>query len=96
TASGASAFVAGSSIDSKGFVTFDYKQGTNTAAYPIVAVTYGLGKTAKSAKNAVVADFFTWILTTYSPANAESLGYAPLTGALKTAAEAQAKLVNSK
>ncbi|MFM7827414.1 MAG: substrate-binding domain-containing protein [Acidimicrobiaceae bacterium] len=96
TAAGASAFVAGSRIDSKGFVTFDYKQGTNTAAYPIVAVTYGLGKTAKSAKNAVVADFFTWILTTYSPANSESLGYAPLTGALKTAAEAQAKLVNSK
>ena len=96
TATAASAFVSGASIDSVGFVTFDYKQGTNTAAYPVVAVTYGLGKTAKSAKNAVVADFFTWILTTYSPANSEALGYAPLTGALKTAAEAQAKKVNSK
>lgn len=96
TAAATSAFVAGASIDSVGFVTFDYKQGTNAAAYPVVAVTYGLGKTAKSAKNAVVADFFTWILTTYSPANADALGYAPLTGALKTAAEAQAKKVNSK
>ena len=96
TAAATSAFVAGASIDSVGFVTFDYKQGTNEAAYPVVAVTYGLGKTAKSAKNAVVADFFTWILTTYSPANADALGYAPLTGALKTAAEAQAKKVNSK
>jgi ABC-type phosphate transport system substrate-binding protein len=96
TAAAASAFVSGASIDSVGFVTFDYKQATNTAAYPVVAVTYGLGKTAKSAKNAVVADFFTWILTTYSPANSEALGYAPLTGALKTAAEAQAKKVNSK
>ena len=96
TAAAASAFVAGASIDSVGFVTFDYKQGTNTDAYPVVAVTYGLGKTAKSAKNAVVADFFTWILTTYSPASSEALGYAPLTGALKTAAEAQAKKVNSK
>ena len=96
TAAATSAFVAGASIDSVGFVTFDYKQGTNEAAYPVVAVTYGLGKTAKSAKNAVVADFFTWILTTYSPANADALGYAPLTGALNTAAEAQAKKVNSK
>ena len=96
TAAAASAFVAGASISPVGFVTFDYKQGTNTAAYPVVAVTYGLGKTASSAKNAVVADFFTWILTTYSPANSEALGYAPLTGALKTAAETQAKKVNSK
>ena len=96
TSAAASAFVAGASIDSVGFVTFDYKQGTNTDAYPVVAVTYGLGKTAKSAKNAVVADFFTWILTTYSPASSEALGYAPLTGALKTAAEAQAKKINSK
>lgn len=96
TAAATSAFIAGATIDAAGFLTFDYKQGANSAAYPIVAATYGLGKTAKSAKNAVVSDFFTWILTTYGPANAEALGYAPLTGAIKTAAEAQAKKINSK
>jgi hypothetical protein len=37
-----------------------------------------------------------WVLNTYGPQNAEALGYAPLTGALKDAALAQAKLVNSK
>jgi len=96
TSAGTSAFISGASIDAKGFVTFNYSQATNLAAYPIVAITYGLGKTAKGAKNAVVSDFFTWILTTYAPANAEALGYAPLTGAIKTAAETQAKLINSK
>jgi len=59
-------------------------------------VTYGLGKTAKSAKNAVVSDFFSWILSTYAPASADALGYAPLTGAMLTAATAQAKKINSK
>jgi ABC-type phosphate transport system substrate-binding protein len=62
----------------------------------VVAVTYGLGKTAKSAKNAVVSDFFKWILTEYAPANAEALGYAPLDGAMKTAGLAKAAVVNSK
>lgn len=96
TAAGASAFVGGASIDATGFVTFNYAQVTNTAAYPIVAVTYGLGKTAKSAKNAVVSDFFSWILSTYAPANADSLGYAPLTGDMLAKATIQAKLINSK
>ena len=61
-----------------------------------VAVTYALGKTAKSAKNAVVSEYLQWILNTYAPANAEALAYAPLTGALKDKALVQAKLINSK
>ncbi|NQV96872.1 MAG: substrate-binding domain-containing protein [Acidimicrobiaceae bacterium] len=96
TAAGSSAFIAGASIDAIGFVTFNFKQTTNSTAYPIVAVTYGLGKTAKSAKNAVVSEFFTWVLNTYAPASADALGYAPLTGAMKDAGLAQAKKVNSK
>lgn len=96
TAAAASAFIAGASIDAAGFVTFNFKQATNTAAYPIVAVTYLLGKTAKSAKNTVVSEFATWMLSTYAPANADSLGYAPLTGAIQTAGLAQAKKINSK
>jgi len=96
TSAATSSFLAASSVDAKGFVTFDYKQATNTTAYPIVAITYALGKTAKSSKNAVVSDYLQWILNTYAPANAEALAYAPLTGTLKETALAQAKLINSK
>ncbi|MCX6531403.1 MAG: substrate-binding domain-containing protein [Actinobacteria bacterium] len=96
TAAAASAFISGASIDATGFVTFNFKQTTNADAYPIVAVTYLLGKTEKSAKNAVVSDFATWMLSTYAPANADALGYAPLTGAMQAAGLAQAKKINSK
>ena len=96
TAAATSSFLVASTVDATGFVTFDYKQTTNTTAYPIAAVTYALGKTAKSAKNAVVSEYLQWILNTYAPANAEALAYAPLTGALKDKALAQAKLINSK
>ena len=88
--------LSGSSVDAAGFVTFDYKQTKNINAYPIVAVTYALAKQAKSAKNALVAQYFKWIIETYAPANAEGLGYAPLTGAIKDAALAKVALVNSK
>ncbi|NBU06524.1 MAG: hypothetical protein EBT38_02315, partial [Acidimicrobiia bacterium] len=50
TAANTSSFLGGSTVDATGFVTFDYRQATNTTAYPISAVTYMLGKTAKSAK----------------------------------------------
>jgi len=96
TSANTAAMLAGSTVDDKGFVTFDYKQTKNTNAYPIVAITYALGKQAKSAKNALVAKYFKWIIETYAPANAEGLGYAPLTGALKDAALAKVALVNSK
>ncbi|MGA0787205.1 MAG: substrate-binding domain-containing protein [Ilumatobacteraceae bacterium] len=96
TSAAASAFLSGSRVDTKGFVTFDYAQKRNTSAYPIVAVTYVLGKTAKSSKNAVVSDYLQWILNTFAPTNAEALGYAPLSGALKDKALVQAKLINSK
>jgi len=96
TSSATSSFLDASTVDATGFVTFNYNQATNTTAYPIVAVTYALGKTAKSAKNAVVSEYLQWILNTYAPANAEALAYAPLTGSLKDKALAQAKLINSK
>ena len=96
TAAATSSFLSASTVDSTGFVTFNYNQGTNTTAYPVVAITYALGKTAKSAKNAVVSEYLQWILNTFAPANAEALAYAPLTGALKEKALTQAKLINSK
>jgi hypothetical protein len=55
-----------------------------------------LGKTAKSAKNALVAEFATWMINDYGPSSADALGYAPLAGAIKTAALAQVAKVNSK
>ena len=96
TAASAASMIGRSAIDAQGFVTFDYKQTTNKTAYPIVAVTYLLGKTAKSAKNAVVADFAKWMINDYGPTSADALGYAPLAGAIKTAALAQVAKVNSK
>ncbi|MBM3657169.1 MAG: hypothetical protein FJW93_02710 [Actinobacteria bacterium] len=96
TAAATSSFLSGSTVDGNGFATFDYKQATNTTAYPIVAITYALAKTAKNAKNDTVKQYLEWILNTYAPANAEALAYAPLTGALKTAALAQVAKVNSK
>ena len=87
--------IADSDIDSKGFVTFNFKQTANTTAYPFVAVTYALGRTAASAKATVVSDYLKWILTTYAPAAAESLGYAPLTGAILTVAKNNAARIGS-
>jgi phosphate transport system substrate-binding protein len=96
TAAAAASMIGGSTIDEKGFVTFDYKQTKNATAYPVVAVTYLLGKTAKSAKNAVVADFAKWMINDYGPSSADALGYAPLAGAIKAAALVQAAKINSK
>jgi phosphate transport system substrate-binding protein len=96
TAASAASMIGGAQIDEKGFVTFDYKQAKNRTAYPIVAVTYLLGKTAKSAKNALVADFAKWMINDYGPTAADALGYAPLAGAIKTAALAQVAKINSK
>ncbi len=95
TAAAVSSMIADSDVDSKGFVTFNFKQTTNTTAYPFVAVTYALGKIAKSSQNDVVRGYLQWILTTYAPTAAESLGYAPLTGALLTVAKNNALRVGS-
>lgn len=96
TASATSSFLNAATVADNGLVTIVYKQATNTSGYPIPAVTYMLAKTAKSAKNDVVKQYAEWILNTYAPANAEALGYAPLTGALRTSALAQAAKVSSK
>lgn len=96
TSANTSAMLSGSTVADSGFVTFDYKQTKNTNAYPVVAVTYALAKKEKSTKNALVADYFGWIINTYAPANAEGLGYASLTGNILTAAKEKLALVNSK
>ena len=95
TAAATSSMLAESTIDAKGFVTFNFNQTANTTAYPFVAVTYALGRTAASAKASVVSDYLKWILNTFSPASAEALGYAPLTGALLTIAKNNAARIGS-
>jgi ABC-type phosphate transport system substrate-binding protein len=95
TAAATSSMIADSDIDSKGFVTFNFKQTANATAYPFVAVTYALGRTAVSSKAIVVSGYLQWILNTYAPAFAESLGYAPLTGAILTVAKNNAARVGS-
>jgi len=42
-----------------------------------------------------VSDYLKWILNTYAPAAAESLGYAPLSGAILTVAKNNAMRVGS-
>ena len=95
TAAATSSMIADSDIDSKGFVTFNFNQTANTTAYPFVAITYALGRTAASAKATVVADYLKYILTTFAPLQAEALGYAPLTGAVLTIAKNNAARVGS-
>jgi phosphate transport system substrate-binding protein len=95
TAAAVSSMISNSDVDAKGFVTFNFKQTTNSTAYPFVAVTYALGRTAVSSKAIVVSDYLKWILSTYAPAAAESLGYAPLSGAILTIAKNNAMRVGS-
>ena len=95
TAAATSSMIADSDIDSRGLVTFNFKQTANTTAYPFIAVTYLLGRTAASAKALVVADYAKWILNTFSPAQAEALGYAPLTGSILAIAKNNAARIGS-
>ena len=95
TAAATASMIADSDIDAKGFVTFNYKQTSNTTAYPFVAITYALGRTAASAKALVVSDYLKYILNIYAPLQAESLGYAPLTGAVLTIAKNNAARIGS-
>lgn len=90
----AAAFVAKSTIDSTaGTLTFDYAT-TQTGAYPITAVSYGLGNTAAgsatAAENTIAKNFVDYFLNSCAPAVAEIKGYAALTGAALDLAKAQA------
>jgi ABC-type phosphate transport system substrate-binding protein len=96
TSANANSFLGGSNWDlNTGFATFNFQQATNTTAYPIIAVTYFLAKTAKSENNAVVQAFAKWIIEDFGPKNAEALGYVPLTGRPAEIALAQIAKINS-
>jgi len=89
-----SAFLSDYTPGAKGTISFKY-DNKDANAYPIAAVTYLLGKTAPSAKNAIVSDFATFLLDECGPQLAESLYYAPVAGALLKAAESLAKTINA-
>lgn len=96
------AFVNAGTLGTDGAVTFDY--ATKAAgAYPISAISYGLGNTAAnttsggnyktpptSNQNVVVREFVEFFLNTCAPSTAELKGYAPLTGAVLAKAKEQA------
>ena len=90
-----SAFLTESSVDDAGFVTLNYDQPTNLAAYPIAAVTYALGKVTRSPEGDVVREYFRWILNDFAPQYAQALGYAALDGKLKSRALTQVDKVSS-
>lgn len=76
--------LGGGTQDARGLITFNWNLSTNTTAYPIGAVTYGLCQTAADAKNKVIAQFFQWVISDFGPKNAEALGYTPVLGAVQT------------
>lgn len=95
TSSNYNSFLKGATLDEKGLATFNYNQTSNRTAYPIGPVTYGLGQKSSDAKNKVVAEFFEWVLTKYSPANAEALGYTPLLGSFQSKGVVLAKKIGA-
>jgi phosphate transport system substrate-binding protein len=94
TSANVSAFLSDYVPGAKGTISFKY-DNVDPKAYPIAAVTYLLGKTATSAKNAIVSNFATFLLDECGPQLAESLYYAPVSGALLKAAESLAKTINA-
>lgn len=94
TSANVSAFLSDYIPGAKGTISFKY-DNQDPNAYPITAVTYLLGKTTPSEKNAIVSNFATFLLNECGPQLAESLYYAPVTGSLLKAAESLAKTINA-
>lgn len=95
TSAGAATFVSKGTLDSNvGSIVFDYAT-TQTGAYPITAVSYGLANTAAdttstTAEKTISKNFVDYFLNSCAPAVAEIKGYAALTGAALELAKAQA------
>ena len=93
TAAAAAKFVAAATLDSTaGTVTFDYAT-TTSGAYPITAVSYGMGNTAAgsatAAQNTAIKNYVDYVVNSCAPAVAEIKGYAALTGPVLDLAKAQ-------
>jgi phosphate transport system substrate-binding protein len=94
TSANVAAFLSDYTPGAKGTVAFNYGN-REESAYPITAVTYLLGKTAVSENNGIVSAFAQFLLDECGPQLAESLYYAPVTGALLKQAQANAKTINA-
>jgi phosphate transport system substrate-binding protein len=94
TSANVTAFLSDYTPGAKGTVAFNYRN-RDASAYPITAVTYLLGKTAVSENNGIVSAFAQFLIDECGPQLAESLYYAPVTGALLKQAQANAKTINA-
>ncbi len=93
TTAGASKFIAGQSVASNGFVTFDWAKKVS-GGYNASLITYAIVPTsAGTAEATAVKGFVNYMLKSCVPANATKLGYVSLTGAIKTAALNNAKKI---
>ncbi|MDP1719396.1 MAG: extracellular solute-binding protein [Candidatus Nanopelagicaceae bacterium] len=79
-AGGTSDFLGAATVDSSGFLTFDYNT-KEPGAYPLGIVSYALVDT-KGKNASAVADFLTYLLDPKCPGTDPSLGYTTITGAL--------------
>lgn len=102
SSAGAAVFVNAGTLADTGAVTFDYAT-TSKGAWPITAISYGLGNTAANTTsggnyktppnantNAVVREFVEYFINTCAPNVAELKGYSALTGAVLAKAKEQA------
>jgi len=94
SATSTGSFYAEAPVDAAGVITPDYTVKA-ADAYLINAVAYGLGYTASSTVNAGVRSWFTYLVGTCAPATAAAAFYAPLSGAFKDKALAQAAKVGA-
>ncbi len=85
-------FINGFAAGANGAITIDYTAKVE-GGYTIAGYTYGLGFNASAGKStvkqAIVQNFFSYVLNDCATSSAENAGYAPLTGKLKDLAEAQ-------
>ena len=93
-AAGTSTFLGGGTINDNGTVTLDFTKKI-TGAYPLGTASYGLaydtkknGPTKNPVFQAVVAEWFTYVLTT-CPAKYPEKGFSLITGPLATKAKEQ-------
>jgi phosphate transport system substrate-binding protein len=82
-----------------GTVTLNFNANV-AGAYQLTIFSYGLAPrstntgSAGTTNNATIKTWFNYILNSCMPSRAAKLGYVPLTGALKTAAQAQINAIN--
>lgn len=92
-AAAVSAFLGGSTINSNGTVTYDFKKSV-TGAYPIGVTSYGLAYSSgkDAAKQKAVAEWFNYVLT-QCPTKYPEKGFSQITGPLADKAKQQIALI---